>query len=138
MPSASKTYSVTAGGKHAIAHPAISSAIIGPRTIDQLEGLLAGADIILGDDVLDAIDAICPPGNNVSHDDDGYMAPEIADAQLRRRVMIEFRALDRDYDRILVLLGLQDGWFRHGRPLFGDLQRCLSAQEACGLRREPS
>jgi aryl-alcohol dehydrogenase-like predicted oxidoreductase len=66
-------------------HPAVASAIIGPRTGEQLEGLLAAADVVLGDDVLDAIDDIVPPGLNVSRDDDGYIAPEIADASLRRR-----------------------------------------------------
>lgn len=66
-------------------HPAVTSAIIGPRTFEQLEGLLDGADVVLGDDVLDAIDAIVAPGTNISSDDDGYVAPEIADASLRRR-----------------------------------------------------
>ena len=67
------------------AHPAVTSGIIGPRTYDQLEGLLEGAEIELGDDVMDAIDAIVPPGVNISQDDDGYVAPEIADKALRRR-----------------------------------------------------
>jgi hypothetical protein len=67
------------------AHPAVTSAIIGPRTFDQLEGLLAGADVILSEETLDAIDAIVPPGSNISHDDDGYVAPEITDKSLRRR-----------------------------------------------------
>ena len=70
------------------AHPAITSAIIGPRTTDQLEGLLSGAEIVLDDDVLDAIDAVCPPGITVCQDDDGYIAPEIADATLRRRAVV--------------------------------------------------
>lgn len=68
-----------------VAHPAVTSAIIGPRTFEQLEGLLDGADVVLGDDVLDAIDAIVAPGTTISHDDDGYVAPEIADSSLRRR-----------------------------------------------------
>ncbi len=67
------------------AHPAITSAIIGPRTMDQLEGLLDGADVVLSDEVMDAIDEICPPGINISTDDDGYVAPEIGDKTLRRR-----------------------------------------------------
>ena len=69
------------------AHPAVAASIIGPRTLDQLEGLLAGADVTLTDDVLDAIDAIVPPGVTLSRDDDGYVAPEITDARLRRRVV---------------------------------------------------
>lgn len=68
-----------------VAHPAVTSAIIGPRTAAQLDGLLEAADVVLGDDVLDAIDAIVPPGVTVSRDDDGYVAPEIADKTLRRR-----------------------------------------------------
>lgn len=68
------------------AHPAVTSAIIGPRTPEQLEGLLGAAEVELDDATLDAIDAIIPPGTNVSHDDDGYVAPEIEDKNLRRRV----------------------------------------------------
>ena len=67
------------------AHPAVTSAIIGPRTFEQLEGLLAGAEVSVGDDVLDAIDEILPPGTNVSHDDDGYLPPAIENKWLRRR-----------------------------------------------------
>lgn len=67
------------------AHPAVTSAIIGPRTMDQLEGLLEGADLVLDDETLDSIDKLVPPGTNISHDDDGYVAPEIADKTLRRR-----------------------------------------------------
>ncbi|MEZ5596822.1 MAG: aldo/keto reductase [Pseudomonadales bacterium] len=69
-----------------VAHPAVTSAIIGPRTEEQLDGLLEAADINLSGDVLDAIDAIVAPGMTVSRDDDGYMAPELADKQLRRRL----------------------------------------------------
>ena len=45
----------------AVAHPAVTAAIIGPRTMEQLTDLLAGADVTLGDDVLDQIDQIVPP-----------------------------------------------------------------------------
>src|ERR1022692_2567008 len=45
-----------------IGHPGVTSAIIGPRTIDQLTGLLAGPDLTLTDDILDRIDQIVPPG----------------------------------------------------------------------------
>ena len=68
------------------AHPAVASVIIGPRTPDQLDGLLEGADVVLSNATLDAIDHVIAPGENVSHDDDGYVAPELADAELRRRV----------------------------------------------------
>ena len=63
----------------------MTSAIIGPRTPEQLEGLLAAADRVLDDATLDAIDAVVPPGVTVSRDDDGYVAPEVADPELRRR-----------------------------------------------------
>ncbi len=46
------------------AHPAITAPIIGPRTMEQLDGLLAVADIELDAATLDAIDEICPPGTN--------------------------------------------------------------------------
>ena len=45
-----------------MAHPAVTSAIIGPRTMGQLTDLLAGASVTLDDDVLDRIDQIVPPG----------------------------------------------------------------------------
>ncbi|MFC6084325.1 aldo/keto reductase [Sphaerisporangium aureirubrum] len=45
----------------AIAHPGVTSAIIGPRTMDHLDDLLAGLDVVLGDDILDRIDEIVPP-----------------------------------------------------------------------------
>jgi aryl-alcohol dehydrogenase-like predicted oxidoreductase len=70
------------------AHPAVTASIIGPRTLDQLEGLLAGADVTLSDDVLDAIDAVVAPGLTVSRDDDGYVAPDITNARLRRRAFV--------------------------------------------------
>ncbi len=66
-------------------HPAVTSAIIGPRTPGQLEGLLAAADVVLGDDVLNAIDEIVPPGVTISRDDDGWVAPALSDPSLRRR-----------------------------------------------------
>lgn len=68
-----------------LAHPAVSSAIIGPRTPEQLAGLLAVADVRLDDAALDAIDAIVPPGTSISREDDGYVPPAIADRSKRRR-----------------------------------------------------
>ncbi|MET9386283.1 aldo/keto reductase [Streptomyces sp. NPDC002928] len=69
----------------AIAHPGVTSAIIGPRTMDHLDDLLAGAEITLPDDVLDEIDAIVPPGTDVGTLDMTYNPPAIEDAALRRR-----------------------------------------------------
>src|SRR5436190_13363866 len=56
----------------ALEHPAVTSAIIGPRTSEQLADLLAGADVRLDDDTLDAIDELVPPGTNVDEYDRGF------------------------------------------------------------------
>ena len=69
----------------AIAHPGVTSAIIGPRTMEQLDDLLAGADVLLPDDVLDKIDEIVPPGTDVGRLDMAYDPPAIQRATLRRR-----------------------------------------------------
>ncbi|MDA8292187.1 MAG: aldo/keto reductase [Actinomycetota bacterium] len=68
-----------------VAHPAVTAAIIGPRTMEHLEDLLAGASVELDDEVLDRIDAIVPPGTNVSAIDGGYVPPPLESASLRRR-----------------------------------------------------
>jgi aryl-alcohol dehydrogenase-like predicted oxidoreductase len=68
-----------------IAHRAVSSAIIGPRTMEQLETQLGAADIVLDAGLLDAIDAIVPPGSNSSPSDGGYEPPSLADPARRRR-----------------------------------------------------
>jgi aryl-alcohol dehydrogenase-like predicted oxidoreductase len=47
-------------------HPGITSAIIGPRTMEQLESLLDADEVRLSADVLDAIDTIVAPGTKVS------------------------------------------------------------------------
>jgi aryl-alcohol dehydrogenase-like predicted oxidoreductase len=69
-----------------LAHPAVTSAIIGPRTMDQLEDLLAGADLRLDASTLDAIDRIVPPGTVVDEDDRGF-TPWWLDADARRRII---------------------------------------------------
>ena len=68
-----------------INHPAVTSAIIGPRTMDQLDSQLGAADVELTGGVLDAIDEIVPPGSNSSPNDGGYDPPSLTDARLRRR-----------------------------------------------------
>jgi aryl-alcohol dehydrogenase-like predicted oxidoreductase len=67
------------------AHPAVTAPIIGPRTMEQLESQLGAADVTLSPDVLDAIDAIVPPGVTMADVDRGYTPPAVADARLRRR-----------------------------------------------------
>jgi aryl-alcohol dehydrogenase-like predicted oxidoreductase len=75
-----------------IAHPAITSAIIGPRTMAHLDDLLAGTGIALDDAVLDRIDAIVPPGTDVVALEAAYNPPAIKQANQRRRPIQERRA----------------------------------------------
>jgi aryl-alcohol dehydrogenase-like predicted oxidoreductase len=65
-------------------HPAITAAIIGPRTMEQLESQLPAADTSLSDDVLDRIDQIVPPGINLNPADGGWSNPALQ-ASARRR-----------------------------------------------------
>jgi aryl-alcohol dehydrogenase-like predicted oxidoreductase len=68
-----------------IEHPGVTAAIIGPRTMEQLESQLGAAEVRLSPDVLDRIDEIVPPGQNFSRADTGWTPPAIADSSLRRR-----------------------------------------------------
>jgi aryl-alcohol dehydrogenase-like predicted oxidoreductase len=67
-----------------IRHPAVTAAIIGPRTMEHLESQLAALDVELGDDVLDRIDEIAMPGVNVNPVDGGYQDPDLEPAARRR------------------------------------------------------
>jgi aryl-alcohol dehydrogenase-like predicted oxidoreductase len=69
----------------AIAHPGVTSAIIGPRTMAHLDDLLAGVDVALTDEILDRIDEIVPPGTDVGTLDQAYLPPSLQNAGLRRR-----------------------------------------------------
>jgi aryl-alcohol dehydrogenase-like predicted oxidoreductase len=66
-------------------HPAVTSAIIGPRTMDQLTDLLAGATVTLDDDILNRIDQIVPPGVTLNPADAGWQPPVLTDPAARRR-----------------------------------------------------
>jgi aryl-alcohol dehydrogenase-like predicted oxidoreductase len=66
-------------------HPAVSAAIIGPRTMEQLEGQLGAVDLELDGAVLDRIDELVPPGTNLNAADAGYQPPALASAWRRRR-----------------------------------------------------
>ena len=68
-----------------IRHPAVTAAIVGPRTLDQLEGQLGAVDVRLSGDVLDAIDAIVAPGTNLNDADAGWRPPHLDDPGARRR-----------------------------------------------------
>lgn len=67
-----------------LAHPAITSAIIGPRTMEHLESQLGAP--VLSRDVLDRIDEIVPPGTNLNPLDAGYVPPSLTDPHRRRRL----------------------------------------------------
>ena len=65
-------------------HPAITSAILGPRTMQHLDSQLAAADVTLSQDVLDRIDEIVPPGTTVNPADNSYDNPDLRPAARRR------------------------------------------------------
>ena len=68
-----------------IGHPAVTAAIIGPRTMEQLESQLGAVDVRLDAAVLDRIDEIVPPGTTFSTADSGWVPPSIEQSALRRR-----------------------------------------------------
>jgi aryl-alcohol dehydrogenase-like predicted oxidoreductase len=67
-----------------IRHPAVTSAIIGPRTLEQLESQLGAGEIELSPDVLNRIDEIVAPGTNVNPADEGWQSPDLEPAARRR------------------------------------------------------
>ncbi|MEU6554740.1 aldo/keto reductase [Streptomyces sp. NPDC046915] len=69
----------------AATHPAVTSALIGPRTLDHLHAQLAAADTVLPADVLDAIDTIVTPGTDLAPDEKFDTPPALLDPSLRRR-----------------------------------------------------
>jgi aryl-alcohol dehydrogenase-like predicted oxidoreductase len=69
----------------AITHPGVSSALIGPHTMEQLDDLLAGFDVTLTDEILDRIDEIVPPGTDIGM----LPAARLQHANLRRRPVEE-------------------------------------------------
>jgi aryl-alcohol dehydrogenase-like predicted oxidoreductase len=68
-----------------LAHPGVTSAIIGPRTMDQFDDLLAAADLTLTDEILDRIDEIVPPGTDIGDFQMSYQPPAFTAPSLRRR-----------------------------------------------------
>jgi aryl-alcohol dehydrogenase-like predicted oxidoreductase len=73
----------------AVSHPGVTSALLGARTMEQLDDLLAGVDVVLSDDVLDRIDEIVPPGTDIGTLDQAYVPPALQDTKLRRRPLAE-------------------------------------------------
>jgi aryl-alcohol dehydrogenase-like predicted oxidoreductase len=73
----------------AISHPGVTTALLGAHTMEQLDNLLAGVDVVLSDDVLDRIDEIVPPGTDIGTLDQAYVPPAIQETELRRRPLSE-------------------------------------------------
>ena len=67
-----------------IRHPAVTAAIIGPRTMEHLESQLTAVDVELSDEVLDRIDEIVPPGVNFNPSDGGWQNPALERSARRR------------------------------------------------------
>jgi len=67
-----------------IKHPAVTAAIIGPRTLEQLESQIGAAEVELDDELLDRIDEIVPPGTNLNPADEGWQNPGLQPAARRR------------------------------------------------------
>jgi Aldo/keto reductase family len=65
-------------------HPAVTAAIIGPRTIEQLESQLPAADVVLEEALLDRIDKLVPPGTNLNPADGGWANPALQPTARRR------------------------------------------------------
>jgi aryl-alcohol dehydrogenase-like predicted oxidoreductase len=76
-------------------HPAVTAPILGPKNLAELRDLIAGADVMLSQDVLDRIDAIVPPGYDVHPNDSrGFVPPEMQPVNRRRSLAL---AADSNY-----------------------------------------
>jgi len=65
-------------------HPAITAALIGPRTMEQLQSQLAAADVILDETILDRIDEIVAPGTTINPADNSFDNAALEPAARRR------------------------------------------------------
>jgi aryl-alcohol dehydrogenase-like predicted oxidoreductase len=65
-------------------HPAITAALIGPRTMEQLESQLTAAEVVLDEAVLDRIDQIVAPGTTINPADNSFSNPALEPAVRRR------------------------------------------------------
>jgi aryl-alcohol dehydrogenase-like predicted oxidoreductase len=72
-----------------VAHPGVTSAIIGPRTMEQFEAAAKGAALTLDDETLDRIDAVVPPGTNLYEPTGAFPPPVLTDPARRRRPVAE-------------------------------------------------
>ncbi|MGC5257208.1 aldo/keto reductase [Gordonia sp. DT218] len=67
-----------------INHPGVTSAIVGPRTMEQLASYLPAAEVTLTTDILDRIDELVAPGVTINPDDNSYGAHELTTSARRR------------------------------------------------------
>jgi aryl-alcohol dehydrogenase-like predicted oxidoreductase len=72
-----------------VAHPAVTSVIVGPRTMEQLDSLIKGVSVTLDDATLDRIDEIVPPGTDTYRADGVWQPEDLTNAALRRRPLPE-------------------------------------------------
>jgi aryl-alcohol dehydrogenase-like predicted oxidoreductase len=75
-------------------NPAVTSVIIGPRTMDQLTSALRGATLTLDDAILDRVDEIVPPGTDLYRVDGAWRPPSLTDPARRRRPLADRAAAD--------------------------------------------
>ncbi|MCK8669756.1 aldo/keto reductase [Rhodococcus sp. NPDC003382] len=69
----------------AMRHPAVTSVILGPRTMGQLESQFPASEVVLSDETLDRIDKVVAPGTTISRGDLAFEPRAVRDARLRRR-----------------------------------------------------
>jgi hypothetical protein len=67
-----------------MAHPGVTSAILGPRTMQHLDDLLARAEVVLDDGILERIDEVVAPGTDAGPMGAVYAPPAVTQASLRR------------------------------------------------------
>jgi aryl-alcohol dehydrogenase-like predicted oxidoreductase len=72
-----------------MAHPGVTSAILGPRTMQHLDDLLAGAEVVLDEEILDRIDEVVTPGTDAGPMGAVYAPPAVTQASLRRRPLLD-------------------------------------------------
>jgi hypothetical protein len=65
-------------------HPGVTSATIGPRTVEQLVSQLPATDVTLSADALDRIDELVAPGVTINPEDNSYGAAELTQSARRR------------------------------------------------------
>lgn len=69
----------------ALTHPDVSSVVVGPRTSSHLDAFVQAASLVLEDELLDALDAVVPPGTHVLETDTGVALPALGRDRLRGR-----------------------------------------------------